>query len=533
MNHNELRETHIVFGGNLPLTPRNQTLFTEKAPKVGRKLALKGIVGAPVAFTLTSAGEYRTVDDTDIPTLKTPLYLGKFVDPYNNGFATDVQLIAGEKLGVCDLNTAYSVKPTCGSPTIVATSIDCVECQKSYSAVLSVKDNKTISFALPDKGVEYFATHHTQCNSCGDDCDPVANCKDIAHGIVDQLNGTEQISIAGNPYPDYKASNYNLPKNWRAVVGHSTWKTYCISPDPGTTCTECTSIDKITTATIDGTSYTFVNNENPAAPLKTLVAQLEGLAQQIEDVFEERIGKHSGFAFVTKGITSCCPIQLHVVTCDEDFAITGLTECPITPDMSYLPQVKWADCNSVAGTPTIPSCWIAVIGYAEKPDCDNCDINEPPLYPTIDLSLTFLKDDISDYSPIITTKTILEGTTPSNYGLEIRWLENKHNEPGGRGRSHFDTTSSRVEPYGNQHPRSKWKNVVTAKCDKMYCSIVLEYKDIKVGNFTNSPLHLRFKSAIHMESTGTTTINSVLPLLQAIVDRSEGTCRLINDLSCS
>jgi hypothetical protein len=373
--NNELRETHIVLGGNLALTPRNQLLFTEKTPKRGRKLALVGAVGAPVAFTLTAAGEYRTVDASDIATLKTPLYLGKFIDPYNNGFATDVQLIAGEKLGVCDLDTAYAVKPSCGSPTIVATSIDCVDCKKSYSAVLTVKDNKTISFGLPDKGVDYFATHHTQCNNCGDDCDAVANCKDIAHGIVDQLNGTEEISINGNPYPDYKASNYNLPKNWKAVVGHSNWKTYCISPDPGTECTECTSIDKIVSATIGGELITFTNNVDPADSDKTLVAQLEGIAYQIEDAFEEEIGRHSGFAFVTKGITSCCPIQLHVVTCDDDFELTDVDDCDISPDMSYMPQVKWADCNSETPDSVLPTCWIAVIGYPEKPDCDNCDIN--------------------------------------------------------------------------------------------------------------------------------------------------------------
>lgn len=536
-----LRETHIVFGKNLPLTPRNVKLFTEKKPKRGRVLALNGVVGAPVAFTQNSDGEFVTVDGTDIAALKTPLYLGKFTDPAGVGYANDVQLIAGEKMETCNLIDLYRTLPNCGSPTIKATSIDCVKCHDTYKAMVSIKDNKTISYGQPDVPEQFFATYHPQCASCTEDCNQEANCKDITHGIVDALNNVDYPTYGDEPYPDFKPSNFNYNKNWRAVVGHEHWNTYCINTNDGTDCEGCTTVNKIISATVDGVVKTFVRNVDPSNANKTLTAQLEDIAYQIEDFYEEAIGKNSAFAFVTKGATSCCPVQLHVVTCDPDFVLTvlndsnapiAMAQCPIDADMSYMPQVKWADCLSTPATAKTPACWIAIIAYPEQPACEDCEIHEAPIFGGIDVDITFLKDSISDYSPVITKKTLLEGSWPENTGLQVRWAENRFNEPGGRGRN-YSFVNRRDEPYGNLDKTSRWKNVVTANCDSSYCSVKLSYKHPVQNPFGSEVLAPYYDTVLHFDTKDTTTISSVLPIVEALRVKAGSSCFALDAVSCS
>jgi hypothetical protein len=474
---------------------------------------------------------WTTVDHTDIAGLKTDVFFGRAIDPDNDGFATDVRLIAGKSMNTCKLADNYSTTPVCGNPVIKAASIDCVKCFETYSAMLEITDNKTLSYGMSDRPLQVFATAHPQCNSC-DDCDVEAKCKPIVNEIVESLNGTKEITLGGEAYPDYKASEYMQSKNWKAVVGHSNWFTYCIAPDPGTECTSCSKIDDIASATVNDTELLFVNNLDPSDNTKTLTSQLWGIANQIEDAFDARIGKHSGFAFVTSGVTSCCPMQLHVVTCDADFAIPGLTPCNIDADVSYVPQSLWADCETVAPGAITPDCWFAVIAYPEKPDCADCDINEPPMYPGIEIDITFLKDSVSSYSPILSKKTLVEGTTPQNYGLEVRWLENKHLAYNLISKTY--QVNERIEPYGNLGKNSRWKNSVIADCDKMYCSFVWSNRR-PVHNALNGSYatEVEFKTGIHIDYADTATKTSVLQFLNAIVAKSEGSCTSLTDFACS
>lgn len=528
MNNHEQFESHLVL--TTPLTPRGKKLFTEVTPRRGKRIALNGVVGETVAFTLID-GEWTTVDHTDIPTLKTEVYFGKFSDPDKLGFASDIDLIAGKSMDVCKLEDNYTTTPSCGSPVIKAASIDCVKCFESYVAMLEVTDNKTLSYGVSDRPLQIFATAHPQCNTC-DDCEVEAKCKPIVNEIVDSLNGTLEIKVGDQPYPDYKASEYMQSKNWKAVVGHSNWFTYCISADPATECVSCSKIDAITTATVNDEEITFVNSTDPGDETKTLISQLEGIASQIEAAFDEKIGKHSGFAFVTKGVTDCCPIQLHVVTCDANFAIDGLTECNLDPDVSYVPQSLWADCTTPSATPVTPECWFAVIAYPERADCKDCDINEPPMYPGIDIDISFLKDSVSSYSPILSKKTLLEGSVPENYGLEVRWLENKY-LPNRMFKNDYSLVNNRIEPYGNLSKDSRWRNFVTADCDKQYCTYVFENRK-KIKNELNwaYATEVQFRTGIHVDYTDTATKTSVELFLNAIKTRSESSCESLVSFSC-
>lgn len=529
---NLLTERHILPFGNYAMATAGPLYATVANPRPGRRLPMNGSIGQPVAFVVPNNGTQPTIiGAADVPTTKEDVHFGIFVDPYGDGYATSVQLVAGEKIESCLLDSLSVSKPDCGNPMIQAITLDCVECAKSYTAQVSIRDMDTASYNdVTDVPEKHFFTHHTQCNSC-DDCDPQANCKDIVNGLVDQINGSSAPTIDGRLYPDYKAPEIDRSRV-RAVVGHSTWKTYCITPDAAASeCQDCNTIDKIETATINGTSYTFVRNEDPTDEDKTLLAQLEDIAYQIEDTFTSRIGKHSGFAVVVRGATDCCPIQLHVVTCDENFAIAGLTECDLDPDMTFPGSNLFADCvTPVPGTYT-PPCWFAIIAAPKRVNCETCDLTGPMQWYGVDVDIEILKD-ASSYSPIIKKKTLLESRSPSGFGAQIRYLQYHYGEPGGRGRD-WNYSNPQAGILGMPDSTSRFKNAITAKCGSQYCSVTMKYHKNYKYDLEPSLVHTEFTSVIHLDTKDTTTVASVLAFINALGTKSGGACKYITTASCS
>src|SRR5690606_6216758 len=96
-------------------------------------------------------------------------------------------------------------------------------------------------------------------------------------------------------------------------------------------------VDAITTVTVNNEEITLQGTTNPADNTQTLVAQLWQVADQIEKAFEDQIGKHSGSAYVTKGVGNCCAVQLHINTCDDTFAILDSESAPIAPCSTLTP----------------------------------------------------------------------------------------------------------------------------------------------------------------------------------------------------
>ena len=520
----------IVPFGNYAMQTGGLPLFVESNPKPGRKIALNGVPGQPVAYTFpVTGGVPVTVATADIPALKTDVFFGIFTDPDGDGFATEVQHVHGESLTSCLIDKIYAQTPDCGSPAIKAVTIDCVKCRESYVARVAIRDSSTMSYSnVSDKPEEFFVTHHTQCNSC-DDCSEEANCKDIANGLVDELNSSDELKLGDSLYPDYKRPEINN-KRFRAVVGHSNWKTYCITPDAGSECKDCYQVDKIVSATINGELVTFNRNTNPAALTKTLLSQLEVIAEQIEDAFTESIGKHSGFAVVTRGVTPCCAIQLHVITCDETFELTDVDDCDLGVDMTFSPATAFADCVTPAQPDYIPPCWIAIIAAPPVPSCETCDLNGPMPYYGIDIDIDILKD-ASSYSPISKKKTLLEARSPINFGLEIKWLQYKYGFPGGRGRD-WNTSNPVSGQFGMPDSTSRLRNAVTAKCGSQYCTVTFENSKINKTDYLPSIEVVDFKTTWAFDTKDTVTIASVVPFLNALVTKSGGACKVLSNIAC-
>lgn len=528
-------QRHIVERCNLPMVEAGLNLFDCPAgcSKPGAKSFYNVAPGQLVAYTIDGTGNVPvTIGAADIATTTGDIYIGIGWDADGDGVSDDVRLIAGEHLTKCEVDEATVGRPQCGNPGIKAAAIDCTECGETYTAKVIVDNNLSRSWGpLFKSGQEFTATYTTECCTC-DDCPPEHNCKEVICGIVEALNGELDLKLGDRAYPDWK--NPNLPRPFRAVRGHDNIFSYCITPDPAECkCDTCNKIDAVTSATIGGEAVDFKGNLDPTDPAKTLVPQLKNIAYQIECAFDNIIGKNTGFAVVTEGATACCPLQLHVVTCDPDFVIDGLTPCPDALELPFTitPVKTCVDCDTEPAEPITPTCWLAVIVDPPKPKCDDCYLDKVSTWYGADISLEFLKDGFA-CKPKVMQKTIMEASAPRNFGAYIMWLEYKYGfGPAGRGRRH--RASNYRRGYLNKwDDTSRIKNAVTAKCDAMYCSYYLDHDRVKKSSYGPTTYCTEFRSGIHIPITHDVALPSWEEFFNALITANNGNCKIQGSLAC-
>jgi hypothetical protein len=534
-------ERHIVPKHDYPMVAKDLPLFTCPSGNCkGKKLFYNVAPGQLVAYTYPGPGLVPiSVDNTNVATTSTDIYLGIGWDSNGDGLSDDIRLIAGEHLSLCQVEALTVGKPDCGSPGIKAASIDCVKCDETYTAKVTIDDNRSRSWGPIFKtGLEFTATYTPECGGCTD-CPADANCKDVICGIVDALNGELDLKLDGIGYPDWKDSN--LPRPYKAVRGHDNWYTYCITPDAaGSDCENCNQIDALTTFTLKAGDLDEVITDvsdlvDPTNAAKTIVAQLDHLVQRIECAFNDELGANTGFAYITKGATACCPLQLHVVTCDDKFEIDGLTPCDDAIDpatlLNFVPVNNCVDCGEGDPAAYTPACWFAIIAQPQRPKCDDCYLDKSYNWYGVDIKVEFLKDAYG-HRPITKTATFLEARSPRNFGSQIQWLEYKFGfGPAGRGRRHR-ASNYRKGFLNKWDDTSRIKNAVTAKCEALYCSYTLEYTRWQRSQFGPSQYATDFESGIHVQTEHTVTLASLELFLTALVEANNGLCRVVNGVNC-
>lgn len=527
------QERHIVAYGNYPMKPGGEPLFSCPTGKnrPGEKIFYNGVPGQLVAYTHDPSVSTipMTLNAADLATVTSDLIIGVFVDQDGDGVADDVRPLAGGCLDKCKIEEASVGTPHCGTPLIEAASIDCVKCDETYTVKVTIENNQTRSWSpLFKGGCEFIASMSPDCCTC-DDCPPEANCKEIVCELVRQLNGELDLRINGELYPDWKGQGQ--PRPFRAVRGHDNWFTYCISPDPGDCdCNTCTKIDAITEATICGETVTFNGNLDPSDPSKTLIPQLQNIAFQIECAFDQYGGDQSGFAVVTQGITPCCPLQLHVVTCDPDFAIAGLEPCAAPCELKFPCKRRCSDCSKEPVEPYVPECWIAIIAEPEKPDC-KCYLEDVPwAWYGVKGKIEFMTD-AGECVPNTKSQTLLEPKSPRNFGAQIQWLEYKFGFPGGRGRK-YRASNYRKGTFGFPDDTSRLKNAVTAKCEALYCSYFLKHSNEYKPCLTSGYACTEYSSGIHVNCDDDVTLASWEEFFNALITANNNNCKVIGEVNC-
>lgn len=322
-------QKHVVASGDYALATAGQTLFTIIGSGSRRRISYNVSPGQIVAYVI-EGGVTRTVDDGTLAAGDIhELYIGVGVDLDGDGVTDDIRHIGIEQVGGCDPREVSTSSPRCGSPQIMDFYFDCTECNETYSVIVRVDDNQTRSYSPWNKSFsEFVGSIVTNCNSCND-CPAEHNCKEIACKLADALNNDLDLKVGSRKYPDWKGQG--LPRPFFATRLHSNSFVYCLSPQTEVGgCKDCTYIGAITGALINGTKYTFVGNTNPADATQTFPGQLDGIVQQLNDAFiteysggQVDVNPHAGSAYVTGSYQDCCPIQLHVNTCDASFILLG------------------------------------------------------------------------------------------------------------------------------------------------------------------------------------------------------------------
>jgi hypothetical protein len=288
--------------------------------------------------------------------------------------------------------------------------------------------------------------------------------------------------------------------------------------------------------TVGGVVVPLLGTLNPADNTQTLRAQLESVADQINEAFaaDPTVGKHGGHAFITgNSFSNCCPVQLHVNTCDATFAISDGTT-PLVPTKDYNPFTTHGaltidptcqDCTSTPQTRQF-SCGIRVIAAPLKGDC-GCYLEKPLAFYGRTIGITPVGDGWKkNYFKV---EKIQKMTFPAGFGAWIQYLE--YRQPaGGKGRDY--SWSNNNQGWLNlPDSRSRVVNAVTADCAKDYCSyrMVTEYEK---ENHMEKRDYGNVYSHVHIPSGDSATLAAFDAFLVSLTALSPG-CPTVTTVSCN
>jgi hypothetical protein len=517
---------HIVTAGNVAPVAAGQPVWVKAGKRINYNVAPGQLV-----FYVKENGTTRTVDNATLVAKDVPnLFIGVgHISDKTKGIVDSIRHIGREDINGCYLKDLDVSGPRCATPEVTDFYFDCVSCGEDYTIEVAVDDNFSRSFApVMGSKQKFWATETIDCDTC-DDCPPTPTCDEVVCKLIDRLNDDIETSF----YPDYKKANIEVP--FRAVKLHDTSLIYCLSPlSTGSDCKDCYAFPAISEVTVDNVATTLVGTLDPADNAQTLRGQLESVADQINQLFEDGPGKHAGHAYVAgTSYSSCCPVQLHVNTCDPTFAISdGVT--PLVPTKNYNPLTTHGvltvdpacqDCDSAATTVNF-TCGIRVIAAPLKGDC-SCYLEKPKSMYGRTIDITPLGNGWKNNRWKV--EKIQKMTFPAGFGAWIQYQE--YRQPiGGSGRDY--SWSNENDGWLNlPDAKSRVNNAITARCDTDYCSyrMVTEYpktNHMEKRDFGNVYSH------VHIPSNDTVTLAAWDAFLVSLTTLAPG-CPPLETVECN
>lgn len=335
-------QKHIVTYGNYGFASAvgNPPLAT----LAGKRVIYNVSPGQLVAYVKEAGGVTRIVDTAGLDASEIhELYVGVGIDETGQGLTTNIRHLGIEHISGCAPQAVSTSSPRCGSPMVVDFYFECTKCNETYSVEVEVDDNFSRSFGVWNKSFQQFVgSVVTECSSC-DDCPVEHNCKEVACKLADALNADIDLKVGDIPYPDWKGGP-GIHRPYFATRLHPTSKIYCFGPQSeAESCTSCTYVAAVKGVKIRDTRYNFVGNLNPNDSTQTLMAQLPILVDQINEFFKTEYGEyaHAGSAYSTGSYSDCCPVQIHINTCDADFQLYDVNDNNITPQSTVNPFTQY------------------------------------------------------------------------------------------------------------------------------------------------------------------------------------------------
>ena len=248
---------------------------------------------------------------------------------------------------------------------------------------------------------------------------------------------------------------------------------------------------------------------------------MENIALQINDAFLAEYGDYAevGSAYVTGSFSDCCPVELHVNTCDTNFELrttggTAITPCTnVNPFTEYGSFTNVQDCIDCGDAPTTRAytVGIRVISERFKESC-GAILNKP-------LSTYLRTIDIvpwADYFDGSWDKVnVVSPEMPGQFGSQIQWYEYQQ-EIGGEGRNAKRTSNLRGW-IASPAPDSRHEKMITASCKDHYCSYFMKYRvDRKAPMDATGQRGLDLHGYLHVPAEDSITKASVEEFLTAL-----------------
>lgn len=406
------------------------------------------------------------------------LVIGLGIDSSGRGFMADViRRSAGDEFFGSTLDYINAQAPLCGTPHIQDIFFRCVEPNETYSLDLFWEDYTTRSEEPWNRDPNLTISHYTSAGDC-DTCNPAYGCDKLACGLIDDFkNNLDNIDWdwAG------KGGNNAPLELVRLFAGAETTKVFCLTPQDAT-CEDCINVDLINRFQFDpdgqgAQNFDLVNSADPANSTVTLLSQLENIVEQINDVIAAE-GK--GYAVLTKGVGKCCQYQIHVNSCDANFALgewDGVsTFTPLVPCVSEDPTanvtlpITCGNCSDPAEQ-QVWTCGIRVIAKPVVIDCGCYGANPLPIFFGRNVDVHPVGDGWANAS---TYKREYQAMSlPENFGAQV-YEQEYWSASGGQGRTHNDWTDL-VGPKLAHRSNGRSAGPL-ANCDAQYCTWDLGHK---------------------------------------------------------
>jgi hypothetical protein len=466
----DTRINHITATADLALVAAGTTVISK--PSGAGSGAVKNVRHGQLVVFDPETG--LAVDDSNISGYANSdrLVFGVGIDTSGKkNMANQIRRSAGDEFFGCTLNYINAQAPVCGTPHIQDIFFKCIQPNESYAIKISWDDYLSRSTEPWNRDPHVTATHYTQAGDC-DDCNVAYTCDKLACGLIDDFkNNLEDIDwdwagLGGN----------NAPlKMVRLFAGGNTSKVFCITPDD-TTCEDCATTEAINRFQFDpdgqGTqNYDLENSVDPADSSVTLLTQLENIVDQINDVIAEN---GNGYAVLTKGVGKCCEYQIHVNTCDVNFALgewngvetfTALVPCTNEdPTATVNLPVTCGSCSQNQDTQTW-TCGVRLIADPVVVECGCYGANPLPVFFGRNINVQAVGDGWSKASTYVREYQAM--SLPENFGAQVYEQEYRSSN-GGFARTHDDWTDL-VGPK-MAHRANGRSSAPLANCDDSYCT---------------------------------------------------------------
>lgn len=490
---------HVVTKGNLGFVAAGTPLYV----KAGKRVHYNVLPGQLVAYLETKTGTPVAIAAGSLTAANiSKLRIG--VGYSKDGITVEgVRHLGVEKAGNCDVKHMSVASPKCGNPAVKDFYAKCVSCDETYTIAVGVEDNFTRTFGkFQASEAEYIASYVPDCTTC-DDCDVQVDAKEIAKGLVNNLQYDPQLTVNGKPYPDHIPDDRILPFGVHVICENDF--TYCLAfTDPDGECESCTELTAIGSIIIGGVTTTIVGGSIPGTPTLTSYVQLQSVADQINEAFALSTAEE-GHAYVTGvNVNGCCPIQLHINTTDADFVLRNNADTPaaITPtDESTNFGVGDAGESYDFG--------IRVIAAPITPDC-NCNLERPLHFYGVKLDIDARGEGFKFTKTV--DRQLME--LPGGFGRSVQWQELTQ-DYGGSGRDYAGGGTGSTWSGGPRDNSLIGKNgAVTAECDESYCSYYIRSNQEYYG-VDHQMKGFLIDSFVHVPSTDATTVAAVKAMLEA------------------